>query len=189
MTHLLAGAAALAMIAGAALAQADDAAVTGQVRPPLLRDNPILADLDHFVRIVTVQAPPNFAQMLIGADPQGIIRYVYDIDAAGVDPDVIIAFVGTWDRARGLAAALRMPSLTERYDAAEAAGNVIDYTMRPTGDGPLHLYVIAQDTAPYPVPDICWARLVMGSLYVGGVPAPFTLRACTESITGPLPPT
>ncbi|WP_375280631.1 hypothetical protein [Pseudooctadecabacter sp.] len=176
---------ALACASPAAAQQSNDLA-SGEARPTLIPDNGILAGINNRARIVTVQAPANFAQALNAADPDGVIRYVYDIAVQGTEPDVMIVFAGDWDIARGFARAIAMPALSDRYDAAEAAGNSIDYAQRSTPQGPLHIYMIAQNTTPYPVPPTCWARLIVGSLYLGGNPAPFTLRACTESISGPL---
>lgn len=177
---------ALAAWPAVAVSQQSDALASGEARPALIPDNGILAGINNRARVVTVQAPPNFAQALNTADPDGVIRYVYDIAVQGTDPDVMIVFAGDWDTARGFARAIAMPALSDRYDAAQAIGNSIDYAQRSTPQGPLHIYMIAQNTTPYPVPATCWARLVVGSLYIGGNPAPFTLRACTESINGPL---
>lgn len=159
---------------------------TGAELPAVNIDSAIIASVDGPLDVVTVNAPANFAQRLAVTDLHDMLGRIDDMGTAGADPDLLIVFAGDWDTAIDFAAAIQIPDLADRYTAAAARNHVIDYSMRQLPEGLLHIYVIAQDLTPFPVPADCWARLLVGSVYVGGYPTPFTLRHCAASLGVPV---
>lgn len=156
---------------------------TGAAMPPLIPDNPILQTVELPLQITSVFAPFDFAQTMAITDRQEVIGRVDDISVGGQDTDILIVFAQSWDMALDLALTLGSENLGTRYQIAREGGFAIDYTVEPAADGPLHIYTIVASAAPYDVPTLCWARLIVASLYVGTQPAPFTLGACTQSLT------
>ncbi|MEL6958790.1 MAG: hypothetical protein AAGL89_07575 [Pseudomonadota bacterium] len=157
---------------------------TGEEMPPLASPNAMLDDLELPLEVMTIFAPEDFAAAIASTDALDLVAEVHDVSQAGPTPDVMVAFVGSWDRALQVAFSLDNRTLGMRYQAAKDAGFALDYTVEMTETGPLHIYTIAQDMAPYEIPTLCWARLIVASLYMGDQPAPFTLLACTESLSG-----